>query len=709
MKCCRQKLNRGRGRFPGARWPRRGHDVSGDRIGKVALVGTPNVGKSVIFNALTGTYVTVSNYPGTTVEVSRGKLRLGAHTWEVVDTPGMYSLISITGEEEVTRKLLIEERPEVVVHVVDAKNLERMLNLTLQLLEAGFPVILVVNMMDEASRLGIQVNTEQLGELLGIPVIPASAVNGRGIDALKEAIGSSMAYREKREEAAATVQPFAVSSDLPESDAGCAAAKGTTTGRRLIRYDPVLETALQEMAPCLSDDYQLSKRTVALLLLQDDEGIRRVVCSRDAARYPEIRQFVTAAQSGYEEPLSCVLGLERQAVASRMSRQVMTIRRGSTAGWGEYISRLTTQPLSGILILLLVLYFGLYRFVGVFGAGTLVDYLETGYQTVINPWINRVVAGYVPWVPVRDLLANDYGILTLALRYAIAIVLPIVGTFFIVFSLIEDSGYLPRLALLVDRVFKSVGLSGRAVIPMTLGFGCDTMATMVTRTLETRRERVIATLLLALAIPCSAQLGVVLAILSGRPRALIVWIGFICLVFLLVGFLSARILPGETPAFYMELPPLRWPKWQSVLTKTWLRVQWYFLEVLPIFVLVSFFIWLGYLTGIFQLLLAWLTPVVGWLGLPGETAPVFLLGFFRRDYGAAGLFDLYRMGMMTVTQLVVAAVTLTLFVPCVAQFVMMIKERGAKTAVAIASFVFCFSFLSGYFLNWILTFTGVQL
>ncbi len=268
---------------------------------------------------------------------------------------------------------------------------------------------------------------------------------------------------------------------------------------------------------------------------------------------------------------------------------------------------------------------------------------------------------------------------------------------------------MPRLALLVDRAFKWIGLTGRAVIPMVLGFGCDTMATIVTRTQETRRERVIATLLLALAIPCSAQLGVIMAILSGNPRALLVWAGVVALVFMLVGFLASRIIPGERASFYMEVPPLRWPKLSNVLAKTFARMRWYFMEVFPIFLLASVLIWAGKATGLFDVLIRGLEPVVELVGLPPETAVAFLFGFFRRDYGAAGLYDLHQAGTLVGIPLVVAAVTLTLFVPCIAQFGVMLKERGAKTAIAIALFIFPFAFLVGFALNLLLTGLGVKL
>jgi ferrous iron transport protein B len=277
--------------------------------------------------------------------------------------------------------------------------------------------------------------------------------------------------------------------------------------------------------------------------------------------------------------------------------------------------------------------------------------------------------------------------------------MPIVAFFFLFFSCIEDSGYLPRIAMLIDRIFKRLGLSGRAVIPMVLGFGCDTMATIVTRTLPTKRERIIATLLLALAVPCSAQLGVIFALLGRNPLALMVWAVIIWVVFLLIGFLAAKILPGERPSFYMELPPLRLPKLSNILTKTFVRVRWYLWEILPVFVLASVFLWLGKLAGVFDKLVSLLHTPVRAIGLPQEAATIFLFGFFRRDYGAAGLYDLTQQGLLNGRQLVVACVALTLFLPCIAQFIMNLKERGWKVGLGISAFVLVFSFLVSYLVN----------
>lgn len=476
------------------------------------------------------------------------------------------------------------------------------------------------------------------------------------------------------------------------------------------RYDQTLESALDRIEDLLKGDYAVSGRAVALLLLQGDSWMERQVKEREGPRYASIRDIVAETGEEYNQPLSYVIALQRQRRARRLLVSVVTEKERAGAGFAEWLSRAMMRPLTGIPILLIILYFGLYQFVGVFGAGTLVDFIEsTVFGEWLNPWVTGLADRFIPVTWLRDLFVGEYGIITLGLSYAIAIILPIVTTFFIVFSVIEDSGYLPRLAMLIDRVFKVIGLSGRAVIPMVLGFGCDTMATLVTRTQETKRERVITTLLLALAIPCSAQLGVIFAILSGNALALVIWMGVVALVFLLVGYLASRIIPGKRASFYIEVPPLRPPKLANVLVKTYTRLQWYFVEVLPLFILASVLLWAGSLTGIFDIVIGALEPLVRAIGLPLETAVVFLYGFFRRDFGAAGLYDLHASGLLGGVPLVVTAVILTLFIPCIAQFLVMLRERGVKTALGITAFIFPFAFLVGYLLNRALVGLGVSL
>jgi ferrous iron transport protein B len=433
-----------------------------------------------------------------------------------------------------------------------------------------------------------------------------------------------------------------------------------------------------------------------------------LVRQREGDSYNTLADKVREIAFERRESFHLDLSLERKDMVRRIITGVFSAPAKRVVTMAERLSRLAVLPLTGIPMLLIVLYFGLYQFVGVFGAGTLVDLLEKQvFVEIFNPWITETVKSLIPWGIVQELIVGEYGIITLGIRYAVGIILPIVATFFIFFSFLEDTGYFPRLALLVDRVFKYFGLTGRAVIPMVLGFGCDTMATMVTRTLETTRERIIATILLSLTIPCSAQLGVILALLSKFPGALAVWGGCLLLLFFVVGLLAARVLPGEAPMFYMELPPMRLPQPGNVITKTYTRMQWYFLEILPLFVLASVLLWLGKITGFFEKLVNAMTPVMASIGLPKETAVAFIFGFFRRDYGAAGLYELQTKGLMDARQLTVAAVTLTLFIPCVAQFLIMKKERGWKVAGAIGVFVSLLAFGSGYLLNRVLLASGL--
>jgi ferrous iron transport protein B len=640
---------------------------------KIILVGSPNVGKSVVFNTLTGSYTTVSNYPGTSVEVSRGRCLIAGEDFLVLDTPGMYSMLPITEEERVARRILLEESPHIVLHVVDARNLERMLPMTLQLIEAGLPVVLLINILDEAERVGMQIDIPLLQEKLQIPVIGGAMGRGkRGLWELREAITNYQADR----------ATFVYATDL--------------------------EKDIRKISSLMSGDYLLDKRSLALMLLQRDEEIVQQVRDREAEHYTGVEKAVNDIIFARRVDLHLRISLERKRICKGLLDGVVTQQEGGKPVFADQLSRWTMNPWTGVPLLLLVLYLGLYKFVGGFGAGTIVDFLEgTLFEEYLNPWVIGFCEQYIPWYWLNELLVGEYGLFTLGVRYAVAIILPIVGTFFIAFAVIEDSGYFPRLAMLVDRIFKMIGLNGRAVIPMVLGFGCDTMATVVTRTLESTRERIIATLLLALAIPCSAQMGVILGLLSGVPGALMVWTASMVGVFLLVGLLAAQVVPGERPMFYMEIPPMRLPQLQNVMVKTLTRMQWYFMEIFPLFMIASVLLWAGKLTGALQWLVEMFNPVMRLLGLPHEASAAFIFGFFRRDFGAAGLYDLQNQGLLTPVQLTVAAVTLTLFVPCVAQFLVMQKERGWRTSLMIFFLVTGMAFTVGWSLNKLLLMTGI--
>ncbi|MHC4545704.1 MAG: ferrous iron transport protein B [Planctomycetota bacterium] len=597
---------------------------------KVLLVGSPNVGKSML-------------------EVSIGHREISGCRYEIIDTPGMYSLSAITAEEKVAADMVLNEKAAAVIHVIDSKNIERSLGLTLQLIEAGLAVILVLNMADEARSLGIKINLDKLENVLGIAVLETVATTGEGVKQLLDRISHAKIAEKARQ----------------------------------LNYGTVIEKAIYAVKENLNVDTQISKRTKALQLLGDDTRFSNSSGSATSAiDAGYLREVSGKCRRKLEHSVNYHITVAVQEEVKKILRKTVDFPNKHLKTFRENLSRFCMHPVAGIPLLFVVLYFGIYKFVGGFGAGTVVDFLEsTVFETYINPYVIGFCAKILPWKPLFDLVSGEYGVITLGVRYAVAIVLPIVGTFFIAFSILEDSGYLPRLAMLIDRVFKKIGLNGRAVIPIVLGFGCDTMATMVTRTLETKREKIIASILLALAIPCSAQLGVILGLLAGHPYALLAWAGFVGVVFLISGTLMAKLFPGPEPSFYMELPPLRLPRLGNVIVKTYSRMVWYFKEILPLFILASVLIWAGKLTGIFQFLVKSLEPVVNAIGLPDEASVAFLFGFFRRDYGAAGLYDLQGAGLMTGNQLAVAAITLTLFLPCIAQFLIFKKECGTKISV----------------------------
>lgn len=638
---------------------------------KILLVGNPNVGKSVLFSSLTGKYVTVSNYPGTTVEVSRGNARLLGRRWQVIDTPGVNNLLPHSEDERVTRDLLMEEGGHKVIQVADAKNLRRALLISLELAEMGLDHALVLNMEDEARDLGIQIDVRRLSEILGIPVVTTVATRRKGIDRVIQCLER--------------LQAGSCTTSFPQE----------------------IERAVAALEPLLPEA-PISRRSLAIMLLCGDETLspwlNARVTEKDVTRIAEICRTL---QAGYEEPVAYVINRHRLAKADQIVKQVMCKEAGGTQGRLQYLGDLSMHPLWGFPILLAVLSI-IYLVVGKFGAGFLVDLIEEDlFGQLLVPWTQQA-ARDIPVPILRDLLVGQYGLVTMALTYALAIVLPIVGTFFFTFGILEDSGYMPRLAVLVNRAFKLVGLSGKAVLPMLLGLGCDTMATLTARILDTNRERILVTLLLALGVPCSAQLGVILGMLGGlSAMAVLVWVGVVISTMLMVGFAAAKVLPGEEGAFVLEIPPMRIPQLRNVLVKTLARIEWYLKEAVPLFILATLILFVLDRVALLETLQSASQPLIhSWLGLPERTAEAFLIGFLRRDYGAAGLYALSRQGELDPTQVLVSLVTITLFVPCVANLMMIFKERGWRMALCIMLVIFPVAFGVGGLLNHVLRWTG---
>ena len=636
---------------------------------ELILVGLPNVGKSVIFSLLTGRYVNVSNYPGTTVEITTGTARIHGKAYRVRDTPGVHTLLPLSQDERVTRDILLRSNDALVVQVADAKNLSWSLQLTLQLLEMRKPLVLCLNMSDEADERGIRVDTAALEMKLGIPVISMVAVRRQGLRALTAAV--------------------------PRAACG---------SNHAMRYSRGVEDACAEMEPLIPDS-AITRRSLALMILSGDDTLREWLQGRISSDHQKrLGDLCRSLRQTNAEPVAFQLDRARLARAEQLAREVQTQQRRRSAGWAGRWEPWTIHPLGGIPILLGVLY-AVYLFVGVFGAGTCVDWLENQvFGRYISPFATTLVTTWVPWQLLQDFLVGEYGQITMALSYAIAIVLPIVATFFIAFGLLEDSGYLPRLAVMLNRIFRIMGLNGKAVLPMVLGLGCDTMATLTTRVLETRKERATVMILLAVGVPCSAQLAVIFALLGAlSPAALVIWLLVVIGIIILVGAMAARVLPGRGSDFVLELPPLRLPRLGNIVSKTVARLEWYLREAVPLFLAGTAILFildrLGWLISIQS---AFAPVVVTLLGLPAETAEAFLIGFLRRDFGAAGLFLLQDAGRLDSVQTLVSVVTMTLFIPCIAHFFMIIKEKSLRFAMLLMVFVIGLAISVGAALNFVL-------
>lgn len=634
--------------------------LTGDR--KVILAGNPNVGKSLFFNHMSGLYVDVSNFPGTTISISKSAYK----EYQVYDTPGIYGVSSFNDEEKVARDIILEA--DVILNVVNALHLERDLFLTLQLIEMGKKVTVMLNFSDALEKRKIKLDVERLSELLGVEVIPTSAVTKKGFDKIDYAI----------ENARVGTQPLDVH---------------------------FLLNQVMDKVPSQAE---------AMMVLEGDE-------------YVAERNGVDKGTPDEREKLY----LGRRSRVNEIVAQVEMedTKRGQLF---NLMGRLALNPVTGIPMLGVVLVL-LYFFIGDFVSQRVVDFTENTigvelfeynvksfvadymgstatvevlndaeevvstksfyfpdgmnadpalaqeYETFVNQDGTATSFAYDNFM-IR-LLFGEFGVITMTVTYLLFLLLPLVISFYFVMALLEDSGYLPRLATMLDRTFNKIGLNGRAVIPIILGFGCVTMANITTRLLGTEREKSIVTAILQFVIPCSAQLAVIAVLLSGAGFVpLMIYMATIGTVLITLSTILNKMLPGESSPLLIDLPAMQIPKFNNVFKKTVFRTWGFMKEA-------SFWFFVGALacgildvTGLLNVWQTILAPLTeGWLQLPAEAARAFVMGMVRRDFGAAGLFDM----SLTTMQITVAIITITLFVPCIASFVVMLKERGWKEGAAI--------------------------
>ena len=545
---------------------------------KIVLMGNPNVGKSVIFSRLTGAEVIASNYPGTTVDFSKGKMKLDQETVEVIDAPGTYSLEPSNKAEEVAVNML--EQADLVINVVDATNLERNLYLALELLEKGKPVVISLNMWDEAQHTGIKIDIEQLREMLKVPIVPTVALTGEGI------------------------------------------------------LDLVMS-----LSKARSPDH---------IKPTSEEG-----------RWIEIGQIVKKVQT--------------------VTHRHHTIK--------DRIADATIKPITGIPIAIGIIFisFWIVRSIGENLIGYIFEPLFDLYSPVamsISDWlgpgllhdilIGQLIDGEIDYV-------QSMGILTTGLFVPFGMVLPYITAFYFMLAILEDSGYLPRLATLTDNVFHKLGMHGHGIVPVFLGLGCNVPGALAARTLETRKQRFISATLMGIAVPCMAQIAMIFGILGpyGLVYILLVFATLI-MIYIIAGLIMNRFVKGESPEIFLELPPYRKPSIITILKKTWMRIRWFLTEAIPFLFLGVLLVNILYAVGFLEWVGGIFAPITeGWLGLPKESTPALMVGFLRKDLAVGMLLPLG----MTAMQLVIAATILTIYFPCVATFAVLVKELGMKDMI----------------------------
>lgn len=576
---------------------------------KIALVGNPNVGKSVIFNALSGFYVEISNYPGTTVDVSNAFTEFG----EIIDTPGAYSLGDYTDDEKVTQKVI--KSTDFVINIVSALTIERDLFLTQQLIDIGIPIIIVINQIDEAKKSGIQINYKNLEDELGVKIIPAIAIKKQGIAQLINSIKNNEAT---------------VSNSIT----------------------PIIDNIIKDLSKC--------ERHETLIAIETQNSIQ-------------------------QEKKETIYSQRKEKINTLIKKIILHTKAKESIN--DIVGNLLLNPIIGSIVAIIMLYL-LFQLLGVFVAGNIVDFIFNKLDTIYIPWITNIIHKFLPSNLIGELLIGEFGILTMSVKIIFGVLLPLITAFYFFMAILEDSGYLPRLAVLADNVLNKIGLNGRAIIPILLGFGCGAMGTITTRILGSKKERTIATAILGVAIPCAAQQGIIIALLAA-VGGLKIWLIYLFVIFglmILTGTVLDKFIKCQSTDLLIDLPPMRMPLVKNTIEKTIFRVWNFLAEAIPLFIISSIIITVLNTTGFLEWLQKVFTPIsVHLLHLPAEFSNIFVMGLIRRDFASVGLLGMAGIegghSILSNLQILVASIVVTLFVPCIAALIVIFKERGLKETI----------------------------
>ena len=635
-------------------------------VKKIAIVGLPNTGKSQVFNNLTGEYTLVANYPLTTVEMKRTRCKIAGELYEIIDTPGLHCLYIHSEEELVVRDMIFSEKPDIIIQCIDANLLKQSFTLTADLLELEIPMVISLNAIDETARKGIWIDSGGLSRHLGVPVIESIAVNGLGTNQLKAAIGKAR------------------------------------IGKWPVKYGEIIDGGISAIASELPEDVQFRRKAAVLLLLDDPFLTDYLTKKYGSEKIAPLTEQANGIKKQFRASIGHAINNKRSHWLEKLAENTTRKQKISPGEFSKSFGRLSRHPVFGIPIFLVVIFTMYFLVVNV--ANAIAGWMDQALWVPVESRIDTLVT--IGWL--NEFLIGDYGILSLGLANAFLTIMPILSVFFIAFNILEDIGYIPNLCVLTKRIFDKLGLSGSAIMPLVLGFGCKTMATLTTKSLRSKKERYIAIYLIAFAIPCAAQMALNMSILGRMGvRAFVITFSALAFVEIAAGITLNKILKQEERSIFLqELPAIRLPNPKAVIVKTYYRLLWFIKEAVPVFIYAAVILFAIDKLGILDAVKNVLEPVMhGFLGLPVQMVDALILCMARHEAAAGLIIKLVQTGQLNYIQCIVAVTITTMFVPCFANIMAMIKELGPRRALTMAVIINASAFLIAACLNWILVFT----
>lgn len=625
----------------------------------IALAGNANVGKSVIFNELTGSNQIIGNWPGKTVEKAEGKLHFKGYNIDVIDLPGIYSFSTYSMEEIVSREYIAFKKPDVVINVVDASVLERNLFFTLQLMEMNVPMVICVNQVDMAKQKGITINTDKLQTVLGVPVVSTVAIKGEG---LHELIDSAIKIVQNESH---------INKDTIEY--------GAEIEKRIKKLTQIIESENLKLGD--------SSRWIAIKLLENDPEIKKLIESKSKDIMSAVYGLVREIEDIHQDPSFSVITSERYTLANKIASGAQ-VQTEIKITYSEKLDRILTHRLLGYFTSVLVIG-GLLLWT--FVIGTNFSGLLSEAFSFFQP-VDPQISG-----PLIAILWNGaFG----GIVAGVTLIIPFVIPFYLMLNMIEDSGIMTRIAFMMDSLMHKIGLHGKALIPMILGYGCNVPAILGTKILETRRERLLASLAITFA-PCAARTIVILGLVALFVNiwwALALYAIDILILFI-VGKIALKAVPGEATGLIMEMHSFRFPNLSVVTKQTWTRTKSIIYVVFPIYIVGSAFVQALYAFDVLGPISNFMAPLtVGWLGLPVIAGILLILGAVRKEFILLGLVAIYGenlAGVLTPEQFIVLALIGMIYIPCLSTITVLVKEFGWKAATSISLTNFVTAIIAG--------------